>query len=88
VWAGAALRELRIDRRTPLLTVPGLLLLTGTLLYTIAAERGQLSLVSVLSAMAPVVTVALSVGLLGERPTRTQTVGVMAALAGVVLIAS
>jgi drug/metabolite transporter (DMT)-like permease len=88
VWFSAEVRHLRLGRGTPLLTVPGLLLLSGTLLYAIAADRGQLSLVSVLSAMAPVVTVGLSVGLLGERPTRTQTVGVAAALAGVVLIAT
>jgi drug/metabolite transporter (DMT)-like permease len=88
VWAGSALRGLRVDRRTPLLTIPGLLLLSGTLFYLFAADRGQLSLVSVLSSVAPVVTVGLSVGVLGERPTQTQTVGVAAALAGVVLIAS
>jgi drug/metabolite transporter (DMT)-like permease len=88
VWFSNEVRHLRLGRRTPLLTVPGLLLLSGTLLYAIAADRGQLSLVSVLSAMAPVFTVALSVGLLDERPTRTQTIGVAAALAGVVLIAS
>jgi drug/metabolite transporter (DMT)-like permease len=88
VWFSTEVRHLRLGRRTPLLTVPGLLLVSGTVLYAIAAERGQLSLVSVLSAMAPVVTVALSVGLLGERPTRVQTVGVALALAGVVLIAT
>jgi drug/metabolite transporter (DMT)-like permease len=88
VWFSNEVRHLRLGRRTPVLTIPGLLLLSGTLLYAIAADRGQLSLVSVLSAMAPVFTVALSVGLLGERPTRTQTVGVAAALAGVVLIAA
>jgi drug/metabolite transporter (DMT)-like permease len=88
IWFSAEVRHLRLGRSTPLLTVPGLLLVSGTVLYAIAAERGQLSLVSVLSAMAPVVTVALSVGLLGERPTRVQTVGVAMALAGVVLIAT
>jgi drug/metabolite transporter (DMT)-like permease len=88
VWAGRELRGLRLDRRTPLLTVPGLLLLTGTLLYVLAADRGQLSLVSVLSSVAPVYTVGLSVALLGERPARVQTVGVAAALVGVVLIAT
>ncbi|MEA2125237.1 MAG: hypothetical protein QOI80_2019 [Solirubrobacteraceae bacterium] len=88
VWAGRALRGVRLDRRTPLLTVPGLLLLSGTLLYVVAAGRGQLSLVSVLSSVAPVFTVGLSVALLGDRPTRVQTAGVAAALVGVVLIAT
>jgi drug/metabolite transporter (DMT)-like permease len=88
VWAGRELRALRFHPSSALLSIPGLLLLAGTLLYLIAASRGQLSLVSVLSAMAPVVTVGLSVGLLGERPTRAQSLGVALALAGVVLIAA
>lgn len=88
VWAGSELREVRLDRSTPLLTVPGLLLLTGTLLYVVAAGRGQLSLVSVLSSIAPIYTVGLSVALLGERPAPVQMLGVAVALAGVVLIAA
>lgn len=88
LWAGGGLRALRLQARTPLLAVPGLLLLGGTLLYLLAADRGQLSLVSVLSSVAPVFTVGLSVGLLEERPTRAQAVGVAAALAGIALIAS
>jgi drug/metabolite transporter (DMT)-like permease len=88
VWAGRELRELRMHPSSATLAVPGLLLLGGTLLYLLAAARGQLSLVSVLSSVAPVVTVGLSVALMGERPTRAQTVGVLAALSGVVLIAA
>jgi drug/metabolite transporter (DMT)-like permease len=85
---GRELRELRLHPSTALLTLPGLLLLTGTLLYLFAAARGQLSLVSVLSSVAPVFTVGLSVVLMGDRPTPVQTTGVLAALAGVVLIAA
>lgn len=88
LWAGRELRDMRLERDTPKTAVPGLLLLAGTLLYVVAAGRGQLSLVSVLSSLAPVVTVALSVAIVGERPTRAQTVGVAAALVGVVLIAA
>lgn len=88
VWAGRELREVRIDRGAPLVAVPGLLLLAGTLLYLLAAARGQLSLVSVLNATAPVFTVALGVGWLGERPAAAQTAGVAIALTGVVLIAT
>jgi drug/metabolite transporter (DMT)-like permease len=88
IWAGRQLRDVRLDRDLPLLAVPGLLLLSGTLFYVFAAGRGQLSLVSVLSSVAPVFTVGLSVALLGERPSRPQAVGVLAALAGVILIAS
>ncbi len=88
IWAGRELRGLRLEARTSLMAIPGLLLLTGTVLYVIAAGRGQLSLVSVLGALFPVFTVGLSVAFFGERPSRLQTVGVFAALAGVVLIAA
>lgn len=90
VWAvrrlgvGGALRP---SRDTASLTVPGLLLLAGTLLYVLAAENGPLSLVAVLGSLFPVVTVALGVVLLGERLTRTQGVGVAAALVGTVFVA-
>lgn len=87
LWAGRELR-FRMDRGTPVLAVPGLLLLAGTLLYLLAAGRGQLSLVSVLSSVAPIYTVGLSVAFFGERPARSQAIGVAAALAGIVLIAA
>jgi uncharacterized membrane protein len=87
LWAGRKLRGLRISRRSTLLTVPGLLLITGTLLYTTAAAHGQLSLVSVLGSLFPVVTVGLGVAVLQERLSRMQVVGVTAALSGIVLIA-
>lgn len=87
LWAGRRLRTIRISRGSALLTVPGLLLITGTLLYTTAAAHGQLSLVSVLGSLFPVVTVGLGVAVLQERLSRTQVVGVAAALGGIVLIA-
>ncbi len=78
----------RTDARTaPLLAVPGLLLLAGTLAYAEAAARGALSVVSVLASLATVVTVALGFVLLGERLTRVQRTGVAAAVAGSVLLA-
>ena len=67
--------------------MPGLLLVLGTALYAAAAGEGQLSLVSVLGSLFPVVTVGLGVAVVGERLTRTQAVGVASALAGIVLIA-
>lgn len=95
VWAGRDLRELGLLRtsttpivpRLLLLAVPGLLLVVGTLFYTAAADRGELSLVSVLGSLFPVVTVGLGVSLLRERLSRTQAIGVAAALGGIVLIA-
>jgi drug/metabolite transporter (DMT)-like permease len=87
LWAGRKLRAIRISRKSVLLTVPGLLLITGTLLYTTAAAHGQLSLVSVLGSLFPIVTVGLGVALLRERLSRMQLVGVAAGLSGIVLIA-
>ena len=87
LWAGRELRSIEISPRSALLTVPGLLLIAGTLLYTTAATHGQLSLVSVLGSLFPVVTVGLGVAVLQERLSRSQLVGVGAALGGIVLIA-
>jgi len=47
----------------------------------------MVSIVATLSALYPVVTVALAVTLLGERPTRAQLGGGALALAGATLIA-
>jgi drug/metabolite transporter (DMT)-like permease len=86
LWAGRRLRAIRISPRSALLTLPGLLLITGTLLYTTATAHGELSLVSVLGSLFPVVTVGLGVALLQERLSQVQLVGVVAALSGIVLI--
>lgn len=89
VWALRQLppSALRPGRDTFSLTVPGLLLLAGTVLYVLAAENGSLSVVAVLGSLFPVVTVGLGVAVLGERMTRTQALGVLAALVGTVLVA-
>jgi drug/metabolite transporter (DMT)-like permease len=87
IWAGRRLRTIRLNREMVPLTTPGLLLVGGTLLYALAADHGQLSLVAVLGSLFPVVTVGLGVGVLGERLTRIQAIGVSCALAGVVLVA-
>jgi drug/metabolite transporter (DMT)-like permease len=49
-------------RRLPRLAIPGLLALRGTLSYAAATREGDLSVVSVLGSLFPVVTVALAVG--------------------------
>lgn len=81
---GAA-RGLRL-RRLPVLAVPGLLLFTGTLAYAAATREGDLSLVSVVGSLFPVVTVALAVGIDRERISSLQTAGVVATIAGVVVL--
>jgi drug/metabolite transporter (DMT)-like permease len=72
----------------PRLALPGLFLISGTLLYVLATEQGDVSIASVCASLNPVVTVTLSLALLGERVTRVQAVGIAAAIAGVALIAA
>ena len=86
-WAGRRVLAIRPGRQSLALSVPGLLLVAGTVLYTVAADHGQLSIVSVLGALFPVFTVGLAAILLAERLSREQAIGVVAALAGIVLIA-
>ena len=83
--------------RVPLPTAPrrlGALALVGLLdagangLYAAAATEGLLSVVAVLGALYPVSTVLLARAVLGERVRRIQEVGIVAALAGVALIAA
>ncbi len=75
-------------RDLPRVMVPGLLLFAGTLLYTVATREGDLSVVSVIASLAPVVIVALAFTLLGERLSRTQAIGAAAAIAGSVMLAA
>jgi drug/metabolite transporter (DMT)-like permease len=88
IWAGRRLASIAFDRSAGPLAVPGLLLVGGTLLYTVAADHGQLSIVSVLGALFPLFTVGLSVALLDDRLSRAQSWGVGCAFAGIALIAS
>ena len=72
----------------PRVMVPGLLLFAGTLLYTVATREGDLSVVSVIASLAPVVIVALAFTLLGERLRPAQAAGAVAAMAGSVMLAA
>jgi drug/metabolite transporter (DMT)-like permease len=72
--------------RIPVLAVPGVLLFAGTIAYAEATQRGDLSVVSVLGSLFPIVTVGLAFAFLGERLGRVQALGVIAAIAGVVLV--
>ncbi len=56
-------------------------------MYLLASERGQLSVVAVCGSLFPLVTVGLAMTVLGERVSRVQGAGVVAAVAGVCLIA-
>jgi drug/metabolite transporter (DMT)-like permease len=66
----------------------GVLDVLGNTLFAVASTKGLVGVVSVLSSLYPVVTVALARALLGERLNRLQALGVAAAFAGVGLIAA
>jgi drug/metabolite transporter (DMT)-like permease len=56
--------------------------------YALAASRGNLSIAAVLASLYPVVTALLARTILSERLRTVQSVGVVAALAGVLLLGS
>jgi drug/metabolite transporter (DMT)-like permease len=56
--------------------------------YALAASRGSLSVAAVLASLYPVVTVLLARGILAERLRPVQSVGVVAALGGVILLSA
>ncbi|MGZ8782268.1 MAG: EamA family transporter [Gaiellaceae bacterium] len=81
---GATLRPGRAS--LPVLAAVGLCDVGANMLFSLAATRGFLSVVAVLSALYPVVTVALAAIVLHERVARTQRLGVAGALVGAALI--
>lgn len=86
VAAGLLAASLRVPARSlPRVAIPGLLLFAGTLAYASATREGDLSVVSVLGSLFPVVTVGLAFAF-GERISRLQALGVAGALTGVVLV--
>jgi drug/metabolite transporter (DMT)-like permease len=56
--------------------------------YAFAASHGNLSVAAVLASLYPVVTALLARGILAERLRPVQSVGVVAALGGVLLLSS
>jgi drug/metabolite transporter (DMT)-like permease len=72
----------------PILTVVGLGDAGANLMFGLASTRGLVSLVSVLGALYPVVTVLLARLVLAERLRLIQALGVAVALTGVVLISA
>ena len=81
---GASLRPGRAS--LPVLAAVGLCDVGANMLFSLATTRGYLSIVSVLAALYPVVTVALAAIVLHERVARTQRFGVVGALAGAAMI--
>jgi drug/metabolite transporter (DMT)-like permease len=81
---GASLRPGRAS--LPALAAIGVCDVGANMLFSLATTRGYLSIVSVMSALYPVVTVALAAVVLHERVSKTQRLGVAGALAGAALI--
>lgn len=70
------------------LVLIGVLDLVANALYNVATTKGALSGVAVAAALYPVVTVLLAAAVLHERVRGSQALGVVSALAGVVMIAA
>jgi drug/metabolite transporter (DMT)-like permease len=74
--------------RTLILMGAGTIDCTATGFYALATTKGALSIVAVIGSLYPVVTVLLARTFLAERIRPIQQVGVVAALAGVAMIAA
>jgi drug/metabolite transporter (DMT)-like permease len=83
-WRGMAAPA---PRATAPLALAGTLDCGATGLYALANTKGALSIVAVVGSLYPVATVVLARVVLGERIRPVQRVGVVAALAGVAMIA-
>lgn len=70
----------------PVLASIGVLDTGGNVFFAAAATRGLVSVVSILASLYPVVTVLLARAVLHERVHRSQELGIVLALAGIVLI--
>jgi transporter family protein len=66
--------------------VTGICGLGGAYFFLLALERGKASVIVPFTSLYPLVTLALSVLLLRERPTTTNLVGIAFAIAAVVLL--
>jgi drug/metabolite transporter (DMT)-like permease len=90
-WSAVLLlaQPLALPRRhlLPILLI-GVLDTGGNTLFAAAAQRGLVSVVSVLGSLYPVVTVALARLHLREHVHATQEVGIVFALAGIVLVSA
>jgi drug/metabolite transporter (DMT)-like permease len=73
-------------RRWPMLVLVGGLGLGGDLAYAAAARHGALSIISAISSLYPIPTIALGRLLRGTRATALQLVGAALALAGAALL--
>jgi uncharacterized membrane protein len=87
--AWLALRPPSANRAdVPVLATIGVLDTGGNVFFAAASARGLVSVVSILASLYPVVTVLLARAVLHERVHRSQELGIVLALAGIVLISA
>ena len=72
----------------PVLASIGILDTGGNVFFAAASAKGLVSVVSILASLYPVVTVLLARAVLHERVHRSQELGIVLALAGIVLISA
>jgi drug/metabolite transporter (DMT)-like permease len=73
--------------------LPGLALVactgvSGDLAYAIASQHGSLSVLSAVSSLYPVATIALGAVIQHQRPNRIQVAGIALALVGAAVLGS
>jgi drug/metabolite transporter (DMT)-like permease len=73
-------------RTLPGLALIGALIIAADAAYVVATTAGHLSVVAVLAAFHPVVTITLAATVLRERVDAIQRVGIAAAVLGVVAV--
>ena len=87
--AAGARATLRLPRRAmPVVAAIGLFDVGANVLLAAALTKGYVSIVAVLASLYPVVTVALAITVLHERPARVQALGIAVALGGVAVISA
>lgn len=89
VLKAGILREIKLSlRRLGALAAIGISDIIANGSYALAASRGNLAVAAVLASLYPVVTALLARGILAERLRPVQSMGVVAALGGVVLLST
>jgi len=87
VLAGRILSQVRLTLgRLAALGAIGISDIVANGSYALAASRGDLAVAAVLASLYPVVTALLARGLLAERLRTVQSIGVIAALGGVLML--
>ncbi len=87
-WMGLLRWQPQLTASLGLVGLAGLLDAGGNLLFLVSAQAGRLDVAAVISSLYPAFTALLAWGLLRERLSRGQTVGVLLSLVAISLIAS